>query len=429
MHVHAVYQPIVELEGRRTIGYEALARGPQGSELERPDRLFEAARRSGKLAELDWRCREVAAAGAFEAGLTPPAALFVNVEPEALGSAPPAAVGAVLRRARRELKLIHEVTERGLVLQPAEMLRAVEDLRGEGWGIAIDDLGSEWSSLAMLPLIRPDVVKLDMELTAGPPSAEHERIARAARAYADWAGASVLAEGLETEEHVERALALGATLGQGWHFGRPGPLEAAAPLHTDATPLAERQPRISDETPFELVERLLPTAEATKRDLLGISMDLEGRTLEARDSAVVLGCFQAARHFTPATAQRYTELARGSAFVGAFGGGLSDAPAPGVRGASMPDNDRLAGEWNVICIGPDFTGALIARDLGDDGPDMDRRFRFAVTHQRDVVAWAARTLMLKVTKARPFTPADTSVLPAATRGFGWVRPRVVTPHG
>jgi DICT domain-containing protein len=118
---------------------------------------------------------------------------------------------------------------------------------------------------------------------------------------------------------------------------------------------------------------------------------------DARDGAVVLGCFQQARHFTPATIARYTELARGSAFVGVFGSGLSEAPAPGVRGASMPDNHRLAGEWNVISIGPAFAGALVARDLGDDAPDYERRFAFAITEDRDIVAQMARALMLKVT--------------------------------
>jgi hypothetical protein len=304
-----------------------------------------------------------------------------------------------MREARGSLKLVHEVTERGLLARPAGLLRAVEDLRGEGWGIAIDDLGSHWSSLALLPLIRPDVVKLDMRLTAGPPSARDERIAAAARAYADWAGAAVLAEGLESKEHVQRAMALGATLGQGWHFGRPGPLDPAALPPVDGTPLGEPQPRIAGETPFEIVERLLPMAVATKCELLGVSIALETRTREAADSAVVLGCFQEARHFTPATAARYAELARGSAFVGAFGGGLSDAPAPGVRGASVSDNDRLAAEWNVISIGPDFAGALIARDLGDDGPDMERRFAYVATSDRDLIAEAARSLMLKVTAA------------------------------
>jgi hypothetical protein len=52
----------------------------------------------------------------------------------------------------------------------------------------------------------------------------------------------------------------------------------------------------------------------------------------------------------------------------------------------------------VICVAPHFAGALIAADLGDDGPDMERRFRFVNTRDRDVVVRAGRALMLKVTE-------------------------------
>jgi EAL domain-containing protein (putative c-di-GMP-specific phosphodiesterase class I) len=117
--------------------------------------------------------------------------------------------------------VVHELTERGLVQRPAEVLRAVEDLRSKQWGIALDDLGADWRSLALLPFVRPDVVKLDMDLVAQPIDERAARLGKAARAYAEWSGARVLAEGLESHAHVERALALGATLGQGWLFGRP----------------------------------------------------------------------------------------------------------------------------------------------------------------------------------------------------------------
>ena len=82
--LRALYQPIVELETATVVGYEALARGPEGSELQRPDLLFQAARREGRLGELAWRCRQVAYEGALDAGLKPPTALFVNIEPETL---------------------------------------------------------------------------------------------------------------------------------------------------------------------------------------------------------------------------------------------------------------------------------------------------------------------------------------------------------
>jgi EAL domain-containing protein (putative c-di-GMP-specific phosphodiesterase class I) len=401
--LRALYQPIVELETASVVGYEALARGPQGSELQRPDLLFQAARREGRLGELAWRCRQVAYEGALDAGLTPPNSLFVNVEPETLGIPAPRGAAKARERAREELKVVHEITERGLVLRPAEMLRAVEMLRGDGWGIAVDDIGSEWASLALLPFIRPDVVKLDRRLMSAGHEERAERVGRAVRAYADWTGATILAEGLEFPDQIDRARELGATLGQGYLFGRAGPLELNARRASAgaATALGGKQPPIEDETPVEVVERLLPMDVATKRELLAMSIDLERRTLESPDSAVVLGTFQTAEHFTTPTARRYSALARRSAFVGAFGTGLPGRPAPGVRGASMPDNHRLAGEWNVICVGPHFAGALIAADLGDDGPDMDRRFKFVNTRDRDVVVRAGRALMLKVTAMAP----------------------------
>jgi hypothetical protein len=50
----------------------------------------------------------------------------------------------------------------------------------------------------------------------------------------------------------------------------------------------------------------------------------------------------------------------------------------------------------VIVIGPHFAGALVAQDLGDSGPERDRRFVFASAYDRGLVIAAARTLMARV---------------------------------
>ena len=55
--VRSVYQPIVDLATGEHVAVEALARGPAGSALERPDALFARARAAGRLAELDHACR------------------------------------------------------------------------------------------------------------------------------------------------------------------------------------------------------------------------------------------------------------------------------------------------------------------------------------------------------------------------------------
>src|SRR4029453_11490950 len=95
--------------------------------------------------------------------------------------------------------------------------------------IAIDDVGADPRSLALMPFLEPDVIKLDMRLVQAQPSAEIARVTHAVSAEAERSGARVIAEGIETEAHAHRAAALGADLAQGWLFGRPGPLPEAIP--------------------------------------------------------------------------------------------------------------------------------------------------------------------------------------------------------
>ena len=58
--IRAVYQPIVDLGGGETAAYESLVRGPAGSTLESPAKLFDEARIYGLSAELDQAARRAA---------------------------------------------------------------------------------------------------------------------------------------------------------------------------------------------------------------------------------------------------------------------------------------------------------------------------------------------------------------------------------
>jgi DICT domain-containing protein len=82
--------------------------------------------------------------------------------------------------------------------------------------------------------------------------------------------------------------------------------------------------------------------------------------------------------------------------VGAFGVGMEHEPATGVRGATLGENEALAGEWDVVVVGPHTAAALIARDLGDTGPDRERRFAHTLVEDRELVLQAARSLMLRI---------------------------------
>lgn len=158
--LQAAYQPIVELASETVVGFEALARWPTLAGAT-PDVVFAAARKCGRTAELDWACRLAALEGALDFGLGREHALFVNVEPAGLGAVEPENAGATNDAAQRGLRVVLELTERSLARNPAELLRVVGLARDRDWGIALDDVGAEPESLALLPFLAPDVVKLD----------------------------------------------------------------------------------------------------------------------------------------------------------------------------------------------------------------------------------------------------------------------------
>ena len=432
--VHSVFQPIIDLDSGAVVAYEALARGPQGP-LATPDALFGAAASAGLLAELDKACRAAAFRGAIEHGLLAPMTVFVNVEPQVLDTAPLDDLLALVDAAPGHLQIVLEITERALAARPAELLRTVERVRALGWGVALDDVGAEAASLAFMALLRPDVVKLDLSLVQRRASPVIAEIMNAVNDYAERTGARVLAEGIETPQHLTVARALGAHLGQGWLFARPAAGPALQfPVGRLTLPIAEEGGTEAAPSPFSCLPADVPLRRSPKRLLVELSKQLERQAMRLGETCVVAATFQEARHFTPATALRYRDLVARTGFVCALGEDLPLEPVPGVRGAALTVDDPIRGEWDVVVVSPHFSAALLARDLGDDGPDMERMFEYALTYQRRTVVAAARSLLSRVAPAlsvpdtlaalapapAPITAAPTAALAAAAPGA--VRP-------
>jgi len=248
-----------------------------------------------------------------------------------------------------------------------------------------------------MPFLAPDVLKLDLRLVQQHTTVEVAEVVAAVNAQAERTGALVLAEGIETPEHADLARAMGARLGQGWLFGRPGALPV--PTRQDRAPIVDLRATAGwrrTETPYELVAGSREVQRSTKPLLVAMSKHLERQALTLGGPAVVAASFQHARQFTPATARRYAVLAGAAELVVAVGVDLPTSPIPGVSGASIHPADPLADEWSIAVVGPHFAGAVLAKDLGDDGPDADRRFDYVVTYDRELVLTAAAALLRRV---------------------------------
>ncbi len=80
--IRTVFHPIVDLVKNEILGYEALTRGPAGTEYENPYILFDIAQETDLLFELDRLCRKKALQNAF--GINPKHKLFLNCLPSAV---------------------------------------------------------------------------------------------------------------------------------------------------------------------------------------------------------------------------------------------------------------------------------------------------------------------------------------------------------
>jgi diguanylate cyclase (GGDEF)-like protein/PAS domain S-box-containing protein len=359
--ITSLYQPIVDLRTGDLVGCEVLSRGPEGSPLFSAPALFGAATAAGLLAELDLVCRILGFARAVEAG-GDPGLVFVNVEP-GLGQnlSMNSELAAIL--AALPFQAVVELTERALTHQPARLLTYGDNVRARGNLIAIDDLGADPHSLALVPLIKPDILKLDLAVVQGT-SLSAGVTAAAAWEYADRTGAIVLAEGIETEAHLARAIALGATWGQGYLFARPGRFADVisrrrassfvlpwAGARRDCAALVQptAEPR--------RISRLMLTTLSDQLEIAARGLGPHGVLVASVENAAILG---------PRLLERYSAIAERAAFVGIVGAGVSAHPCPGVHGGDLEPDDPLAGQWSVAVLGPHFGAALTAVPDPDD---------------------------------------------------------------
>ena len=119
-----------------------------------------------------------------------------------------------------------EITEDILLLDSVRTGKRLEQIVEQGVRIAIDDFGVGYSSLSQLKNLPAQVLKIDQSFVSGMSFDRRDAaIVRSTIALAHDLGLDVVAEGVETPEHLSELRAAGCDIGQGFHLGRPLPLE------------------------------------------------------------------------------------------------------------------------------------------------------------------------------------------------------------
>ena len=228
------YQPVISLRTGEIVAVEALVRWQHPERgLLGPGEFVPVAEESGLIVPLGkWVLREAVRMAAHWRALRPepavPLVVSVNLSARQMGEPDlVATVAETLRECEvdpRQLAL--EITESLLVEDPlasAETLGALQEL---GVKLVLDDFGTGYSSLGYVKHFPLDFLKLDRSFVAE--LGEGERDAAIVGAVVEMSRAleaRVVAEGIETEGQLERIIALGCDLGQGFYFARPLPPE------------------------------------------------------------------------------------------------------------------------------------------------------------------------------------------------------------
>jgi len=241
------YQPVHDLPAGRLLGVEALVRwqDPEAG-LVPPAGFLPHAEETGLIARIgEWvleaACRQAAAWN--ELGLMP--RMAVNASSRELRDEGYAGrvAAALERHSLAPGQVLIEVSEASMH-DFDRTRRVIERLHELGVVLALDDFGTEHSSLARVRELPVQVLKVDRSFLRGVPGdAAGASIVRAIATLGAGLGMDVVAEGIETEEQLRFVAAAGCGFGQGYHFSRPLPAAQVTPLLTSSLARSRRADR------------------------------------------------------------------------------------------------------------------------------------------------------------------------------------------
>jgi diguanylate cyclase (GGDEF)-like protein len=234
------YQPEVSLADGRVIGFEALVRWQHPTRgLLAPAHFMQIAEETGLIVEIgawviDEACRQAAEWRAEGAQLD----VAVNVSARQLMD--PDVVDVVKRALETHglppEALCLEITESAVMRDPEAVLNALSLVKQLGVKVALDDFGIGFSSLSQLRELLPlHALKVDRSFIRGLADNRNSAIVAAVVMMATTLGVTAIAEGVETEEELAQARALGIDTSQGYLFTAPGPAETMSELLAAAT--------------------------------------------------------------------------------------------------------------------------------------------------------------------------------------------------
>lgn len=219
------FQPIVTLATRELHHYESLLRLPNEQGVT-PYKFVTMAEQLGNIAELDLAVtEEVIAVLRGEPHITEAVAINVSGRSLVTPGFIDALIGLIRRNADVAHRLLFEVTESAKITDFAGVNRALQMLRRFQVRVCLDDFGSGSAAFEYLRSLNVDILKIDGSFVRNVAASPFNRaFVRSIASLCDTLGIKTIAEMVEDEATACLIRDAGVTHGQGYHFGKPGPM-------------------------------------------------------------------------------------------------------------------------------------------------------------------------------------------------------------
>ncbi|MEO1046100.1 MAG: EAL domain-containing protein [Pseudomonadota bacterium] len=225
-HIHAVYQPKMDIQSEAIASAEALARWrhPELGNIG-PDRFIPLLEKEGRIADLTLYILKAALTD-IESWLRQGNAIncSINVSVGLLEDEGfiRDALAVIAASSVDKTLLTFEVTETASIQDLEAAGRVLAQLRGQGIRISIDDYGTGQSTLSYLRDFPADEIKIDQTFVRPMVTSEADRVMVGATiAMAHKMRFKVVAEGVEDAETLALLRSFGCDTVQGWHIGKP----------------------------------------------------------------------------------------------------------------------------------------------------------------------------------------------------------------
>jgi hypothetical protein len=294
--------------------------------------------------------------------------------------------------------VVIEITEQALVSRPDTLLRALTRFRTQGWGVALDDVGTDSRALALMSLLYPDVIKLDLRRLQERGPEDIARIVGAVGAESERRQAIVLAEGIDSEDQLAAARAFGAQLGQGFLLGEPAPLPGTLPEPGRALRLTSSGGDPAGDSPYRRVTNWKRPARGSRALAERTAGLIVSQAAALGETAVVLVAYPDEGHAGPEQVAELRALANRLAFVGVLGAPPGLEHGGGIRTGPLAPDDTLRGTWTVIALGAGLAACFVAQEAGEGV------YELATSYDRDLVVESALLIMARLAPLGPPAP-------------------------